>query len=64
MQIILLYFLTSIVITFIILYLYNQDPQIILKYPNYEKPLSDLYIDNKNVCYKYKTKEVDCNKTK
>jgi hypothetical protein len=60
MQIILMYFLLSIVVTFMILYLCSPKPQIILKYPNHEKPLSDLYIDDKNVCYRYKTKEVSC----
>lgn len=62
MQIILMYFLLSIVVTFIILYLYSPKPQIILKYPNYKKPLSDLYIDDKDVCYRYKTKTVKCEK--
>lgn len=60
MQIILLYFLLSIVITFTILYIYNPKPQVILKYPTHEKLLSDLYMDDKNVCYRYKTKEVSC----
>jgi hypothetical protein len=60
MQIILLYFLLSTLITFVILYLYNQETQVILKYPNHEKKVSDLYIDDNNVCYRYKTKEISC----
>ena len=61
MEIILIYFLLSAIITFIILYVNNPRPFVILKYPNPEKKLSDLYIDNKNVCYRYQTKEVECN---
>jgi hypothetical protein len=60
MQIILSYFLLSILITFFILYLSNPEHQVILKYPNYDQPISELYIDDNNVCYRYHTKQVDC----
>jgi hypothetical protein len=64
MQILLLYFLLSIMITFIILYICNPETQVILKYPKSDKNLSDLYVDEKGVCYRYKTKEVECKKYK
>ena len=64
MEIILIYFLLSAIITFIILYVNNPRPYVILKYPNPEKELSDLYVDNKNVCYRYQTKEIECNNAK
>ena len=35
-----------------IIYIISSQPQIILKYPNE----SNVYIDNNNVCYKYKKK--------
>jgi hypothetical protein len=62
MQILLIYFLLSIVITFTILYCCSPEPQVILKYPKSEKEISDLYLDDNNVCYRYKTKEVSCGK--
>lgn len=61
MKIILIYYLSAIIITFLILYLRNPKPHIILKYPNINNKLSNLYIDNKGTCYRYKTKEIDCN---
>lgn len=60
MEIYLIYFLSSVIITFFILYLISPKPQVILKYPNYDKKISNLYIDDNNVCYRYKTKEVKC----
>ena len=42
--------LISIIIGIFIMYIFSPKPQIILKYPN-EK---NIYIDNNNVCYKYK----------
>jgi hypothetical protein len=33
-----------------IIYIYSPTPEVIIKYPN-EK---NVYIDNNNVCYKYK----------
>lgn len=42
----------SIIIGIFIIYIISPKPQIILKYPN-EK---NIYIDENNVCYKYKKK--------
>jgi len=46
--------------TFIILYIFYTEPKVILKYPKIDQPLSDLYVDDKNICYRYKTKEIHC----
>lgn len=61
MKFILFYYIIAVLATFIVLYLYNPKPEIILKYPNVNNNLSDLYVDNRGTCYRYKTKEVNCN---
>lgn len=60
MKVIFTYFIISVLATFIILHIFYSDPQVILKYPNVEQSLSDLYVDDKGVCYRYKTKEIPC----
>ena len=60
MEIILTIFLVSIAITFLVLYLIGPKPKIIIKYPNVDEKLSRLYVDDNNVCYRYKTKKVAC----
>jgi hypothetical protein len=60
MEIIIIVFLLSVVATFIVLYLICPKPKLIMKYPNTDEKLSDLYVDDNNVCYRYKTKEVKC----
>lgn len=62
MEIILIYFLLSAITTFLLLYVMNPEPKIILKYPDPKKRISDLYVDTNKVCYRYKTKEVECKK--
>lgn len=56
------YFVLSIFIGYLILYILSPNPQIIIKNPDINKDISDLYIDDSNVCYKYKKQKVDCNK--
>jgi hypothetical protein len=62
MEIIPILFLLSAVITFVVLYLTCPDPQIIIKYPKTHNKLSDLYVDDGGVCYRYQTKEIKCPK--
>jgi hypothetical protein len=62
MEFLLLYFLISAFLTFVYLYMTSEKAQPILKYPNHTKKISKLYTDDKNVCYRYHTKEVDCKK--
>jgi len=63
MEILPQYFLLSMLIAYIILYLTYPNPQIILKYPTIDNDVSDTYIDANNVCYKYHKKQIPC-KTK
>jgi hypothetical protein len=43
-------FFMSILIGISIIYILNPQPEMLLKYPNDK----NIYIDNNNVCYKYK----------
>lgn len=60
MELIPIIFIISVVLTFIILYIISPEPQIIIKYPKTNDETSGLYVDNRNICYRYKTKEVEC----
>lgn len=60
MELISIYVLASMFITILIIHLFYPEPQIILKYPS--GSVSDLYIDENNVCYKYHKVEVECPK--
>lgn len=62
MEIIIEYFLLSMLITFIILYLTYPKPKVILKYPSIKNKISDLYKDTNNVCYRYHKRDVTCPK--
>lgn len=48
-----IYFLMSMFITILILYLVGPEPKIVIRYPNITQKLSDVYVDNKGVLYKY-----------
>lgn len=62
MEIIPIILILSIFMTFLMLYIISPNPKIILKYPNINDPISDLYVDDNNVCYRYHTKEIKCTK--
>ena len=62
MEILLEYFLISLFFTMLVLYFIRPEPQIILVKPNVNENFSNTYIDKNNVCYKYKTKKVNCDK--
>jgi hypothetical protein len=61
MQILLEYFLLGVFIASIILYFTYPDPKVIIKYPSLDDSVSDLYVDDNNICYRYHKKEVKCN---
>jgi hypothetical protein len=42
------------------MYLIAPKPEIILKYPTVKDKISGMYVDDKGVCYRYHTKEIDC----
>jgi hypothetical protein len=61
MEILPIYFIISVIVTMIILYILSPPPQIIIKEPNINQDTSDLFVDDNNVCYRYKTREIKCN---
>lgn len=62
MEIISEYFILAMFLTVLILYLIQPEPMIIIKEPNINNEISDQYIDDNNICYKYHRKEIKCNK--
>lgn len=47
------YFIAAMFVTMFILYIAQPNPDIIVKYPSPEDEVSDVYIDDNNVCYRY-----------
>lgn len=62
MQLLAIYFILSMFITLLIMYIIYPAPKIILKEPNIKEPMSNLYIDKNRVCYRYHRKEINCPK--
>lgn len=54
------YFFLSLLIGFFIVYICYPVPKIIIKYPNPNTANNILYIDDNNVCYKYRTEKIKC----
>ena len=52
------YFIGAMFITMFILYLMCPKPEIIIKYPLPEQEVSDVYVDDNNVCYRYHRREI------
>lgn len=63
MEILINYFLISVLMTYVILYLTYPKPKIVLKYPSINDKISDLYVDDNNVCYRYHRKNIPCPKS-
>lgn len=53
------YFLISLFIGILCVYLFSIQPQVIMKYPT-PNNLDTIYKDKNDVCYKYNSKEVKC----
>lgn len=58
MEIIWSYFLAAVVVTLLMLWLLFPEPKIIIKMPNPRENVSDLYVDDNGVCYRYHREEV------
>jgi hypothetical protein len=56
------YFIISMFITMLILYLICPEPEVIVKYPNPANEVSDIYIDDNGVCYRYHRKDANVKK--
>ena len=50
------YLLFAMIITVFILYLTSPKPEIVVKYPDISKDVSDMYVDDRGVCYRYHRK--------
>ena len=60
MRIVPLYFIVSVFLTMLVLYIIHPKPRVILKEPSIDREISDTYIDKNKVCYRYHRKEVKC----
>lgn len=60
MEILLDYFLISLVLTYLLIYVLYPKPKVVLKYPSVKDDRSDLYVDDNNVCYRYHRSEIKC----
>ena len=54
------YFFFSFFIGLFFIYVTSPKPKIIIKYATLENANKIISIDNSNVCYKYKGKEIKC----
>lgn len=61
MKIIPIYFITSILVTVLVLYMIQPDPIVIIKHPSPHNEISDVYVDDNNVCYRYYREEYKIN---
>ena len=55
-------FFISLCVGLFFVYIFSKQPEIILKYPTPETEDKLIYQDKNDVCYKYKSREVKCNK--
>ena len=62
MKFILLYFLIAMFIGFIIVYIFAPSQKVVIKYPTLENIKKLKFIDDNNVCYKYKKIIINCPK--
>lgn len=56
-----IYLLTAMFITVLILYVFGPEAEIVVKYPDLSKEVSDVYVDNRGVCYRYHRVELEDN---
>ncbi len=60
MEILLDYFLISLMLTYLIIYILYPKPKVVLKYPSIKDEVSDLYVDDNNTCYRYHKSQIKC----
>ena len=59
-KITLFYFIVSLFIGILILYIIHPEPKVIVKYPTIDNVSSNVYKDDKGICYSYQKEEVNC----
>ena len=52
------YLIISMFISMLILFMFDPEPKIIVKHPSPNNKISDMYVDDKGVHYKYHRKEI------
>jgi hypothetical protein len=58
-----IYFITAMFVTIFILYVFAPQPEVMVKYPDISKKVSDVYVDDQGVCYRYHRVEVPTDKS-
>jgi hypothetical protein len=58
MKVLPIYFILAIFTTMLVLYIIQPEPEILIKYPSPQQSMSDVYVDDDGVCYRYKRQEV------
>jgi len=59
-KITLFYFIVSMFVGIMILYVVHPEPKVIIKYPTIDNLQKNIYKDDKGTCYSYKKEEVIC----
>ena len=58
MKLLPIYFISSMFLTMLVLYLLYPEPEVMIKHPSPDQSVSDVYVDDNNVCYRYYRQEV------
>lgn len=59
-KITLFYFIVSLFVGILILYVIHPEPKIIIRYPTIDNMSKTVYKDDNGTCYNYKKTEVEC----
>tara|TARA_B100001123_G_C15028283_1_gene914297 strand:+ start:306 stop:578 length:273 start_codon:yes stop_codon:yes gene_type:complete len=58
------YFLIALCVGILMVYLFTNQPKIVMKYPTPDNIKNTVYKDKNDVCYKYTSEEVSCKNNK
>ena len=56
----LMFFIVAVSVGIFIHYMTSSTVNVIMKFPNPSNSKNLLYVDDNNVCYKYKSEEIPC----
>lgn len=59
MKVELIYFLVAMFVTMFTLFVFAPKPEVVVKYPDIKEEISNVYVDDKGVCYRYHRVEID-----
>lgn len=60
MEIIPIYLIVGMFVTFLIIYMMYPDPKVVYVNPRVSEKISNVYRDENNVCYRYHRSDVTC----